>query len=235
MNKLLSILLMLFALSACQPMRKVLPTPPFTSEPIEQETTFTSTPSSIPAIEIPTHTPSPGLTSNHTPEPTKTLDMLGYQVKVGDVISGIRPVSVNDEVVYLSDNSFDILFMMSNKMLFELITPLNEQYSLEDVEDLVGITKELYPEALTGQLVDKEEANQASCVIPDSITTGDEILCGFSFDFYNSEVSILILGTTLRKGVNSPIGRRTGEGIFPRNPIIPHIPDLRMSPILNDF
>lgn len=61
-----------------------------------------------------------------------------------------------------------------------------------------------------GKFVDSNELNRAGCVVPLGITTGDEVLCGFNVVFKNSEVSIVVLGTTLREGVNTPAEESNG-------------------------
>jgi len=132
------------------------------------------------------------------------LDTLGYKLLVGDAVNEFTPISLNDEIVYLADQSFDILFMISSEMIFELLPPHDELHTLKEVINLDEIREELYPQALMGEFVDRNEVNRAGCIVPLGITTGDEVLCGFSIVFKNSEVSMVVLGTTLREGVNTP-------------------------------
>jgi len=183
MKKLLLLLLVLYTQTACQPAQAVLSTPTSTSIPAPQSETLIDT---------------------IMPKPTRTLDMSGYKLLVGDIVNHLRPVAVNDGIIYLADQSFDMLFMISSEMLIELIPPYDELYTLRENKDLIEIRDELYPQALMGEFVDREEINRAGCIVPLGITTGDEVLCGFSIVLKNSEVSVVILGTTLREGVNTP-------------------------------
>lgn len=218
MKKLLLLILLLTTLTACQPAQAVLSTPSIISQPVEQKPTYPSTASPIPPAETPTEPPLPKPiskdtsepTSSHTPEPTRALDLSGYKVLVGDCVNSLRPVAVNDEIIYLADQSFDMLFMISSEMIFELIPPFDELYILKEIKDLNTIRKTLYPQALMGEFVDRNEVNRAGCIVPLGITTGDEVLCGFNIIFKNSEVSVIVLGTTLREGVNTPVEESDG-------------------------
>ncbi len=196
MKKLLLLLLLLTTLTACQPAQAVLTTPSITTQPVGQKPTYPSTASPIPPAD--------------TSEPANTLDISGYKVLAGDGVTGLRPVAVNDEIIYLADQSFDILFMISSEMIFELIPPFNELYILKEIKNLNTIRKALYPQALMGEFVDRNEVNRAGCNVPLGITTGDEVLCGFNIIFKNSEVSVIVLGTTLRDGVNTPVEESDG-------------------------
>ena len=188
MKKNLLILFLLGLLTACQPTQAVPAAPSTTSGSIEQN-------------------PAP----IHTPEASTPLDTLGYKLLVGDVVNEFNPIYFNDEIVYLADQSFDILYMISSEMLFELLPPHDELHTMKEIKDLNEIHEELYPGALMGEFVDRNELNRVGCYVPLGITTGDEVLCGFSIVFKNSEVSVLVLGTTLREGVNTPVQEGSGE------------------------
>ena len=188
MKKYLPIIILLCALTACQPVQAVPTAPSIKSESIEQK------PASI-----------------HTPEASTPLDTLGYKLLVGDAVNEFKPISFNDEIVYLADQSFDILYMISSEMLFELLPPHDELHTLKEIINLNEIREKLYPQALLGEFVDRKELNRVGCNVPLGITTGDEVLCGFSIVFKNSEVSVLVLGTTLREGVNTPVEESSRE------------------------
>jgi len=96
-------------------------------------------------------------------------------------------------------------------MLFEVLPPHDELHTMKEIKDLNDIREELYPGALMGEFVDRNELNRVGCNVPLGITTGDEVLCGFSIVFKNSEVSVLVLGTTLREGVNTPVQESSEE------------------------
>ena len=196
LKKLLLLLLFLTTLTACQPAQAVLSTPPITTQPVGQKPTYPSTASPIPPAD--------------TSEPANTLDISGYKVLIGDDVTGLRPVAVNGKIIYLADQSFDILFMISSEMIFELIPPFDELYILKEIKDLNTIRKALYPQALMGEFVDRNEVNRAGCIVPLGTTTGDEVLCGFNIIVKNSEVSVIVLGTTLREGVNTPVEESDG-------------------------
>ena len=130
---------------------------------------------------------------------------------VGDAVNKFTPISFNDEIVYLADQSFDILYMIRSEILFELLPPHNELHTLKEIKDLNEIREELYPQTLMGEFIDRNELNRVGCKVPLGITTGNEVLCGFRIVFKNSEVSVLVLGTTLREGVNTPVEESSGE------------------------
>jgi len=137
MKKYLPIFLLLCALTACQSVQAVPVAPSITSESIE-------------------HKPASIL----TPEAITPLDLLGYKLLVGGAVNHLRPITVNDEIVYLSDQSFDILFMISSEKIIELLPPHDELHTLKEIKDLNEIREEMYPVALMGEFIDRNGLNK---------------------------------------------------------------------------
>lgn len=152
------------------------------------------TPTSIPAIATTTPTETP------TPEPTKTIAELGYMVKVGEIECNLNQHSDENPDVFIAECP-EILYMPLNSTVeIELITPNGELYELVNADDTLA---NLVITSLQGKFALLEMKNLAGCAIPYKENAGEQIVCGFAFNYDGKEVTVLVEGITIRKGEGS--------------------------------
>jgi hypothetical protein len=164
---------------------------------------------------IPTQTPTQAITvptpifvssPSPTPEIIKTLDELGYQIRVGNTLCDLKPIDFENQIVYLSECE-DASLPINSEVIIELIATNEEVFQLINFENFEEIAKAIHPDALFGVFSPAYEPNKAGCLIPYKDIAGESIICGITVNnktlIENEEFSILVKGKTIRIYIDS--------------------------------
>ena len=147
-------------------------------------------------------------------EPTPTLDVSRWIVKIGEMGCVIEPLGYEQSGWYMAVCPEELWLPIGQTSTVEVIVD-DVSCDLKSVEALEEITQEYFPDSLQLEFVEMEDGSWG-CQIPYSDTAGIDVVCGFVCE--EEEIGIIISGKTIRNYIRGDGGRDDNSGSSGKQP-----------------